>query len=517
MTHAIRIPTRAVVPLVAVLASALPATGARAQDAYADPGIEARIWFDRGVEPVLERGERVRIYYRVDRNAHVAVFQIDSDGRTRLIFPRDPGQDTWVLGGRDYRLLHRRSTHWYVRDEPGVGYYFIVASPDPLDLSAFRYSRYEDEWDLGFVANEVYSDPFVAMDEYVTAMIPDWEYAPYALDYAEYRVGADHRYPRFLCYDCHSYRPYAVWNPYLHACTSFRVVIWDRPYYYPAARYRGTRVVYARRPDNRPPRYTFKERADGESADPLRRNPGANPGEPAPRRTGRDGLRRADGSSPDRIRRSGVGSGSVVSPRSGLPGRRVAPPVRTRERPTLERRPPASRSRVRPSGRVRPSDAVRRPAGDARRGGAIRRSGGSSSPGAVRRPPSPSRSGGEVRRSGGSTRGSVRRSGGANRSGTVRRSGGANRAPVVRRRSGGDSPARSARPSRPPRERAAPSRPPPRSGGVRSSSGPRPSSARPPARAGSRRSGPPPPRAAPSSSRSGGTPRTSSRRRPRGG
>ncbi len=33
----------------------------------------AHIWFDRGVDPVLERGDRVRVYYRSTVTALVAI------------------------------------------------------------------------------------------------------------------------------------------------------------------------------------------------------------------------------------------------------------------------------------------------------------------------------------------------------------------------------------------------------------------------------------------------------------
>ena len=51
---------------------------------------EPRIWLDRGVDPVLEVGDRVRIYYRTNADAYVAILQIDTDGTTRMLYPRSP-------------------------------------------------------------------------------------------------------------------------------------------------------------------------------------------------------------------------------------------------------------------------------------------------------------------------------------------------------------------------------------------------------------------------------------------
>jgi len=230
----------------------------------------ARIWFDRGHEPVVERGDRVRVYYRTDRDAYVAIFRIDTNGTTSLVYPAAPSDPHYVRGGRDYRLFLRGSSYWHVRDAPGLGYYFIVASPVAFDFSRFDYAHYGRSWDLTRVGRTVYSDPYVAIDDYVAALLPRWSEIPYGLDHTTYHVGRQrYDYPRFVCYDCHGFRSYASWNPYHHACTSFRIVIYDDPYYYPAHRYRGRKVVFARPPVFRSPRFAFKERVRGETARPL--------------------------------------------------------------------------------------------------------------------------------------------------------------------------------------------------------------------------------------------------------
>jgi hypothetical protein len=297
---------------VALAVLGVPAAHLDAQSADV-PSVEARIWLDRGDEPVVNRGDRVRVYYRTSADGYLAIFHIDTNGSVSLLFPASPEADHWVRGGQDYRLLFPRTSHWFVDDDPGMGYFFIVASPEPLDFREFRYSWAANAWDLSFVGRTVHDDPFVAMDEYIARLIPDWEYAEYALDWVEYNVGAQHDYPRFLCYDCHGFNTYSAWNPYLSACSSFRVVIYNDPWYYPVNRYRGTRVVYVRPPVWRQPRFTFKERAVGEPWSPVvqpRPSDGSRPGVPgsvAPRRSG-----------------GGIGSGGTVPPvsrpSSGTPG-----------------------------------------------------------------------------------------------------------------------------------------------------------------------------------------------------
>ncbi|MGW8267832.1 MAG: hypothetical protein ACWGSQ_15810 [Longimicrobiales bacterium] len=158
------------------------------------------------------------------------------------------------------------------------------------------------------------------MDDYVAALIPDWEYVPYGLDFTTYHVEQRYDYPRFLCYDCHGFRPFYSWNPYHYACTSFRVVIYNDPYYYPVTRYRGTRVVYVQ-PRRGIAHFGFKERADGEPWTPevvVRDTPPASqPGVSGTvnrRAQPRDDANRA-GAAGSAVNRSGGGA-----PGSTIPG-----------------------------------------------------------------------------------------------------------------------------------------------------------------------------------------------------
>ena len=234
--------------------------------------LEARIWLDRGVDPVLRRGDQVRVYYRASRDAFVSIFHIDTNGFARLLHPGSPTDDHFVLGGRDYRVLFPESRYWHVDEDEGKGYLFIVASPEPLDFSNFTYSRRRGGWDITAMAQTGYRDPFLVMDDVVAALILQWGAEDYALDFHAYDVDQPHDYPRFLCYDCHGFIPIFDWNPYDYWCTDFRVVIHDDPYYYPVYRYRGDRVVYTRPVARLRPMFEFKERAGDEPATPLIRS-----------------------------------------------------------------------------------------------------------------------------------------------------------------------------------------------------------------------------------------------------
>ena len=330
---------------------------------------EPRIWLDRGVDPVLVAGDRVRIYYRTNADAYVAILQIDTDGTTRMLYPRYPTENHYARADRDYRLLFPRSAYWNVDDRPGVGYIFIVTSPTPFDLTDFGYSYYDGGWDLSAVGSTVYSDPYVAMDDYVARLVPDWEYVDYGLDFISYSVGGAHQYPRFLCYQCHGFRPYSTWNPYRYSCVDFRVVVYDDAYFYPTRRYRADRVVMVGPRNPTLPRFEFKERAAGDrgaSVTVVRRGDRAGPTPEADRRktdprAGRGRVAsppvsprptttpRPDPSDRDDSSRVRSGGGRAIPPPAGDPATR---------RPTLERRTAAPPRSVAPNPRARQRTAA---------------------------------------------------------------------------------------------------------------------------------------------------------------
>jgi hypothetical protein len=281
-----------------------------AQTAAGQEPLEARLWLGGGEEPVVRRGERVRIRYRTSEDAYAAVFRIDTDGWVHLVSPSHPGDVGFVRGGRDHQLVLARSPFWMVADDPGVGYMFLVVSPEPFDFSAFGYHP-ASGWDVSAVGSVVYDDPYVAMDDFIMAILPGWQEMPYALDFATYHVDEPRSYPRFLCYDCHTYRTFAEWNPYQTVCSTYRVVIYDDPYFHPAYRYAGTRVVFPRPIPDRP-RYDVAERRPTEAWAPIVRVRSA----PAPRVAYKEAPdRRASADAPARV--NGVSSGRIVPARPG--------------------------------------------------------------------------------------------------------------------------------------------------------------------------------------------------------
>ncbi len=237
------------------LAVLSPSTSTVRDGSLSRPRIE--LWTNRGDAAVYTRGERVRLYFRLDQDAYVTIFRVDTDGRVRVLFPRDPWEDNFARGGREFEVDGRvlGSDAFAIDDYPGVGYLFAVASAD-----AFVYDQIEsgDHWDYRVIADgRVRGDPYVAMTDLAQRIVPngytDWDY-----DVISYNVGQHYDYPRFLCYDCHSYVSYSFWDPYYASCVRFRMFVYDDPWYYPYRYYGGSRVVFER-PYRPQPRFIFKD------------------------------------------------------------------------------------------------------------------------------------------------------------------------------------------------------------------------------------------------------------------
>ena len=231
------------------------------------PGV--RVWISGS--DLRRRGDRVQVYYRTERDAYVTIFRIDTDGRVQLLFPRDPREENYGYGGATYSVSnYDRHSAFYVDDYPGVGYLFAVASTEPFNydpiLSAGR-------WDLHVVSDgRIHGDPRTEMEEIVVQLMGQ-DYEDFDTHLLPYYVEQRYDYPRFVCYDCHTYTPYVYWDPYSAWCRRFTLVVFNDPYYYYPSYwyptryyggryYGGTRVVYTQ---PRGGRFIFKTRDQSSS------------------------------------------------------------------------------------------------------------------------------------------------------------------------------------------------------------------------------------------------------------
>jgi len=281
-----------------------------------------KLWTDR--EEPYPRGSAARVYLSVDQPAYVSVFRVDTDGRIRVLFPREPWEDNSVRAHQTFEVTGVRGGQSFIVDDyPGIGYLLAVASPDPLDFSDITRGDY---WDYRLIdGGRIQGDPYVTLTDLAARMAhtDDYDY-----EVVPYYVERHYDYPRFVCYDCHAYASYSEWDPYRTSCSRFRVVIHDDPRYYPY-RYGGGRNVVPDRSLHPGPRYLFRDAAPG--TDYVTRVPGRE-----------EGRRRNPGED-DRGRTSEDVGGQGSIPTPGIssvrrPGRTEAAPPPAPARPLVEER-----------------------------------------------------------------------------------------------------------------------------------------------------------------------------------
>jgi uncharacterized protein DUF4384 len=223
---------------------------------HSDAAGRISVWADR--EAPYQHGESARIYFRTDEPGYVTVLRVDTDGRIRTLFPLEPWGGAKVRGGRTREVSGTRNRRALtIDDDPGIGYLFAISSPFPFQYDDITRGDY---WDFRVIDDgRIRGDPYVALTDLAARIAPrgDYQYdiAPY---YVEHRFD----YPRFVCYDCHSYASYDEWDPYTTSCARFRVVIHDDRAYYPYRYHPGRNVVVAR-PRRLAPKYVFKDAEPG--------------------------------------------------------------------------------------------------------------------------------------------------------------------------------------------------------------------------------------------------------------
>jgi hypothetical protein len=146
-----------------------------------------------------DRGDRAKVRLHVAEDGYVIVLRADADGRVRVLFPLDPGDDDFVRGGRDYDLPGRggRET-FFVDDRAGAGTILAAVSTE-----AFHYDHFVrgDHWDYRVLAKDRLSDdPEAGLVDLVTAMADS---AHFDYDVVGYSVDGGERYS----YRHYGYRP----------------------------------------------------------------------------------------------------------------------------------------------------------------------------------------------------------------------------------------------------------------------------------------------------------------------
>src|SRR5262249_39674802 len=132
------------------------------------PGV--RLWISG--DDLVRRGDRVRLYFRTERDAYVTVLRIDTDGRMRVLFPRAPDEDNYAYGGETASVTPGGYGEAFgVDDVPGQGFVFAAASDAPFD---YHIALDGGNWDPQLsIGGRVHGDPLSTLEEFTQQMLPD--------------------------------------------------------------------------------------------------------------------------------------------------------------------------------------------------------------------------------------------------------------------------------------------------------------------------------------------------------
>ncbi|MDD3461740.1 MAG: DUF4384 domain-containing protein, partial [Mesotoga sp.] len=100
-------------------------------------GLEVSIWLDRDNGSLYYSGEEVKTYFKVNKDAYIAIYDITPNGEIQLIFPNGYDRSNFVKAGVTYTLPTENATTRYrlqLTSETGGGkeIFQIVASTSSL-------------------------------------------------------------------------------------------------------------------------------------------------------------------------------------------------------------------------------------------------------------------------------------------------------------------------------------------------------------------------------------------------
>jgi hypothetical protein len=83
---------------------------------------QVSVWTSPGSGALVYPGQDMTIRFSVDRDAYVVVYDIDTRGQVRLLYPERPGDDGYMRGGRVARI-----------PGPQAGYRLMVTGPEGVE------------------------------------------------------------------------------------------------------------------------------------------------------------------------------------------------------------------------------------------------------------------------------------------------------------------------------------------------------------------------------------------------
>jgi len=250
-----------VLALIVSLLAAAPSDAAAVRSD--DPPV--KVWLNQ--DGYFFRGDKARVNVRFADDGYLVVLRADADGRVRVLFPLDPGDDAFMRGGKIEVRGRGDREAFFVDDREGTGAVLAARSSAP-----FRFGELVrgDHWDYRVLtARDAGDGKEQALLDIVQRMAPDghfdydvvsysvaaprayhdrWDYPYYSpvsvhLSFG-YRYG--HRYCDPFWYDPFSCASY--YDPFFYG---YRPYYYDPffygPYAYSSYGYRRGTIIYTRK------------------------------------------------------------------------------------------------------------------------------------------------------------------------------------------------------------------------------------------------------------------------------
>ena len=163
-----------------------------------DPPV--KIWLNQ--DGYFYSGDRARVRVQAAADGYLVVLHADADGRVRVLFPADPGEDARVRGGRRFEVRGRgdRDAFW-VDERDGGGFVLAAWSATPYRFEEFVRGNHWDFRALALGDTGDVADPEQALLDVVRRMASD---GSFEYDVARYSVGdgsrgyrRGYRYPHY--------------------------------------------------------------------------------------------------------------------------------------------------------------------------------------------------------------------------------------------------------------------------------------------------------------------------------
>src|SRR5712691_701943 len=127
--------------LIVSLVGSAPSGAALTAVRSDDPPV--KVWLNH--DSYFARGDKARVNVKLADDGYLVVLRADADGRVRVLFPLDPGDDAFARGRKTIEVRSRGDREaFYVDEREGTGMVLAARSVAPFKLDDFVRG---DHWD----------------------------------------------------------------------------------------------------------------------------------------------------------------------------------------------------------------------------------------------------------------------------------------------------------------------------------------------------------------------------------